>query len=101
MDRKEKEEVLRRKYVRGWIESLEQWMNQNDFEVTERWQVYQKIYWVVFYRNQFKAAETPEGEACARWGIDDAENALAVLMNAKRFPEELRQKVRSLSRAAK
>lgn len=101
MDRIEKEEVLRKEYVKGWIKALEKWMNDCDYEVTERWRVYNKIRLVVFYKNQLRAAETPETEALARWGLEDAENDLATLMNAKCFPEELRRKVRSLSRAAK
>lgn len=101
MDRKEKEEVLRREYVKGWLKALEKWMNECDYEVTERWRVYDKIRLVIFYHNQFKMAETPETEALARWSLSDAENDLATLMNAKCFPEELRRKVRSLSRAAK
>lgn len=101
MNRKEKEEVLRREYVKGWLQALEKWMNVCDYEVTERWRVYDKIRLVIFYHNQFKMAETPETEALARWSLNDAENNLATLMNAKCFPEELRRKVRSLSRAAK
>lgn len=101
MDRKEKEEVLRKLYVKGWLIALEKWMNECDYEVTERWRVFDKIRLVIFYHNQFKMAETPETEALARWSLNDAENDLAALMNAKCFPDDLRRKVRSLSRAAK
>lgn len=101
MDRKEKEEVLRRGYVKEWLRALEKWMNECDYEVTERWRVFDKIRLVIFYHNQFKMAETPETEALARWSLDDAENNLAELMHAKCFPEELRRKVRSLSRSAR
>ncbi len=101
MESKEVKESLRREYVQGWLDSLEKWMKQCDYEVTERWRVYDKIRLVIFYRKQLDLAETPETEALARWSLNDARNDLDALMNAKCFPEIIRHKVRSLSREGK
>lgn len=101
MDKKEVKEALRQEYVKGWLLALEKWMNECDYEVTERWRVYDKIRLVIFYRKQLDLAETPETEALARWSLGDARNDLDALMSAKCFPEIIRHKVRSLSREAK
>lgn len=72
-------------------------MVTRDFTAYMYRKVFDMIYCVAYYRQQFEKSETPESEALARWSLGDARGALNKLMSDYGFDEALKRQVRYLS----
>lgn len=72
-------------------------MGSRDFTAYMYRKVFDTIYCVAYYRQQFEKSETPESEALARWSLGDARGLLNKLMSDYGFDDALKRQVRYLS----
>lgn len=72
-------------------------MGSRDFTAYMYRKVFDAIYCVAFYRQQFEKSETPESEALARWSLGDARALLGKLMSDYGFDDALKRQVRYVS----
>lgn len=56
--------------------------------------LFNAIYYVAFYRQQFLQSQTPETEALARWSLGDARDNLNRIMSDLSFDDPLKDQVR-------
>lgn len=72
-------------------------MGSRDFTAYMYRKIFDAIYYVAYYRQQFENSETPESEALARWSLGDARSILNRLMSDYGFDDELKRQVRYVS----
>lgn len=77
--------------------SLVSEMSSREFTAYMYRKVFDAIYCVAYYRQQFEKSETPESEALARWSLGDARGLLNKLMSDYGFGSVLQCQVRYLS----
>lgn len=69
-------------------------LGSRDVTVAVYRHLFNAIYYVAFYRQQFLQSQTPETEALARWSLGDARDNLDRIMTELSFDNSLKDMVR-------
>lgn len=73
-------------------------MGSRDFTIPEYLRLFKSISDVAYYRKRFNLSLSPEEEALARWGLQEANSALYDFVRYASFDDDIKKAVITLAR---